>query len=77
MISYEVYADAGASHSAYYAAAPQQSAVTDQGPDYRRVVKLRDAAVRTKEKLSNSCKFVVCNCQFVALISSGRIIEES
>ena len=35
----------------------------EQGPDYRRVVKLRDASVRTKEKLSNACKFGVCNYQ--------------
>ena len=32
----------------------------EQGPDFRKVLRLRNGAVRTKQNLSNASKFVVC-----------------
>ena len=32
----------------------------DQGPDFRRVVMLKNGAVRTKQNLSTAHEFVVC-----------------
>ena len=32
----------------------------DLGPDFRKVVMLRNGAVRTKQNLSNAHEFVVC-----------------
>ena len=34
--------------------------ITDLGPDFRRVVMLRNGAVRTKQNLSTAHEFVVC-----------------
>ena len=36
------------------------SSFSHQGPDFRRVVMLRNGAVRTKQNLSTAHEFVVC-----------------